>query len=101
MLVCLKVVRVYIYICTKLIRIHMHKYSKYLFGTGCILLNMAIALPTFMVACVHGGSPTRFYTIYNIPLIPGYILIGVGFGKYAAIANIIFQNTLYIESLRW
>jgi len=69
---------------------------KHTVGSTGIITNLYVGLPSIMAAVMSsGGNIPTYLILYNIPLIPGYILTGFGFGRYVLIADIVFHNLLY------
>jgi len=69
---------------------------KYIAGIGGIASNLVISFPSFMAGVMSSGtSLPNFIMLYNIPLIPGYMLTAYGFGRYVLVGEIMFQNLLY------
>jgi hypothetical protein len=74
----------------------MNQIFKYGVGTGGIIINLCLGITSIIAAIMSSNGYIPVYLIfYNIPLIPGYVLIGFGLGRYVMIANILFQNLLY------
>jgi hypothetical protein len=80
----------------------MNHICRYTIGIGGIGMNLAVAIPLLIACGMPTSSPrpllvryVELFVLYNIPQVPGYLFISMGFGKYVAIGNIAFQNIVY------
>jgi hypothetical protein len=80
----------------------MNEIARYSIGTVGIVMNLAVGIPSLIAGYISsGGSYLTLFALYNIPQVPGYILISIGFGKYVTLGDIAFQNILFPLFLRY